>query len=515
MANNYRRRKVRENPERQIVLGLVVSSEYFRIAFPLLQSDLIETPYIRTVVKWALHYWEKFQKSPGIHIEDIFKKEVKAGSVDEDEAVLIEELLFSLSDEYERAEQFNVQYLVDQTESYLETKNIEAKTKRIKTLLERGELSAAQHEMLDYKRISVSRTKNVDPFTDREEMSKAFDYSTEPLFKLPGKAGDFLNDLFTRDSFVTLLGPEKRGKTWMLIELSIMARKAGLNVAFFAAGDMTLPQMMVRYGVRFAGRSHKKKYCGELRVPCFDCLKNQKDECEDPSRLGFTGCMKDKEKGILIDFDEAKDYIPCDYCRRSLKKKDQYVGAAWQTIRPAVKPIDWADAAKIGEKLDKRWGKKSKLFLETYANGSLSLSEIKRKLDVWEWESGFIPDVIVTDYMDLILPESNEQFRHQQNSIWAGMRALSQERHCLCLSASQSDAASYYVDWITMKNFSEDKRKFSHVTGNITLNQTVEEKKRGLMRLGKLAVREEESNESQYVTIMQSLAMGRPLLASF
>ena len=154
MANNYRRRKVKENPERQIVLGLVVSSDYFRIAFPLLQSDLIETPYIRNVVKWAIRYWEKFQKSPGIQIEDIFKKEVKAGSVDEDEAVLIEELLFSLSDEYERAEQFNVQYLVDQTESYLETKNIEAKTKRIKTLLERGELSAAQHEMLDYKQIS-------------------------------------------------------------------------------------------------------------------------------------------------------------------------------------------------------------------------------------------------------------------------------------------------------------------------------------------------------------------------
>ena len=515
MAGTYKRKKVKENPERQIVLGLIVSDEYFKMVQPLLQSELIETPYIKTVIKWAIKYWEQFQKAPGIHIEDIFKKEAKAGNIDEDEESLIKELLLSLSDDYERAAEFNVQYLLDQTESYLETKNLELKTKKVKVLLERGELSSAQNELIDYKRISISKSKAVDPFTNREEMAKAFDYAAEPLFKLPGAAGRFLNDMFTRDSFVTLLGPEKRGKTWMLIELSIWARRAGRNVAFFCAGDMTLPQMLVRYGVRFAGKSHRKKYCGELKVPCLDCMKNQLDDCDDHNRLSYSGVIKDKEKMTFLEFEAAPDYIPCDYCRRSRRKRDLYEGSSWYRTKAPVSPLEWTEAVKYGERYQRRWGKKSRLFIEAYSNGTLSVAEIERKLDIWEMETGFVPDIIICDYMDIMVGEKSDQFRHQENSKWAAYRGLTQKRHCLGLSASQSDSASYYAPWISMKNFSEDKRKFSHVTGTITLNQLPEEKKRGIMRLGQLAVREDEFNENQSVTILQSLAMGRPLLASF
>ena len=425
--------------------------------------------------------------------------------------------MVSVSTEYERAKNFNTDYLLAKTEEHFEKKNLAKLTRDMKTELSGGNILEAQQRMVDYKRIALPQSKGIDPFTDRDSMRSAFEKSAEPIFKLPGAAGNFLNDLFVRDAFVTLLGPEKRGKTWLLIELSIWARRSGLNVAFFAAGDMTLPQMQIRYGVRFTARSHKPKYCGSILVPTLDCWYNQDGSCELAQRTGDKSIIKDIESKELFTYEEAKGHLPCTYCLRN-KDSGDYRGAAWQRLRPPVKPLEWGQAADRGEKLARQWGKKSRFKLSAYANGTLSVSEMKRQLHRWYDEDGFVADVVISDYMDLKIPSSNSRqdgFRHQTNEIWAESRGLSQEMHCLLLSASQSDADSFYAKYIGMKNFSEDKRKFSHVTGTITMNQLPEEKKRGIMRLGTLAVREDEFDERRSVTILQSLASGRPLLASF
>jgi len=512
----YKRKPVKENPERQIVLGMIISDKFIRDIQPILKTELIETPFILTVLNWCQIYFNQFQKAPGIHIEDIFKKEIRLGTLEDEVEDLIEDFLASLSSEYERAESFNSAYLLDQTEKYFEGRNLTKKIENVKMALSRGDVSTAQDEFLNYDRIALPQSKGIDPFTDREGMMRAFDHSSEPIFRLPGAVGQFLNDLFVRDAFVTFLGPEKRGKTWMLIEMSMWARRCGVNVAFFAAGDMTLPQMQIRYGVRFTGRSHKPKYCGELRVPCLDCWHNQDDSCNNPERAGTFAVMKNKETGELAEYEEFPDHIPCTHCLKVKSDGYQYKGSSWFEIRPPVKPLTWNEAADTGEKLNRRWGKKAQFKLAAYSNTTFSVKEMKHQLHMWEDEEGFVPGMIVTDYMDLLVPDkesANE--RHSINRIWAEMRGLTQEKHCLGLSASQSDAASYYAKWIGMTNFSEDKRKFSHVTGNITLNQLPHEKRRGIMRLGQLAVREDEFDEKKYVTILQSLAMGRPILDSF
>lgn len=512
----YRRKPVKENPERQIVLGMVVSDQFIKDIQTILRIDLIETPYILTVIKWCQDHFKQFGKAPGVHIEDIYRDQVRLGNLDDHQEEMISDLLVSLNQEYERAELFNVAVLLDQAERHFEGKNLARKSESIKQALSRGDVKAAQQELKDYKSITLPQSQGVDPFTNRESMESAFNYATEPLFKVPGAAGKFLNDLFVRDAFVTLLGPEKRGKTWLLIELSILARRAGRNVAFFSAGDMTLPQMSIRFGIRFAGRSHKQRYCGELKVPVLDCWHNQDDSCNCSDRMGTFGILKDKEKGILKTFEEAKDHVPCTHCLDHYEPEYKFKGSSWFGIRPPVLPLTWNDAIKAGERLNRRWGKKARMQLIAYSNGSLTISEIRRQLHIWKEEIGFVPDVIITDYMDILDAEKNkDQYRQSINTIWAEMRALSQDTHSLCLSASQSDAASYYAKWITLKNFSEDKRKFSHVTGTVTLNQTTDEKVRGVMRLGQLAVREDDYSEKDYVTILQSLAQGKAILDSF
>lgn len=509
------KKTIQESPERTIVLGSIVSERFLKELREIFRPDLIETKFVLTVLDWCWSYFDQFKAAPGVHIEDIFDEQVREGNVDEHDEQLIADLLQSLSDEYDR-KGINDEYLLKQAEDYFERRNLQEISTSIKTHVAKGDLPGAQAELNRYRTIARPTSAGVDPFVDSQQMRAAFEYSTDPIIRLPGAVGEFFNDMLVRDSFVSLLGPEKRGKTWLLIELSIWARRSGLNVAFFSAGDMTLPQMMIRYGIRFAGRSNKPRYCGELLIPTLDCAHNQNDRCdlEDRVETPYPGILD--AEGNLFAFADAEDHVPCRVCRNARGSK--YKGAVWYKQRPAVEPLTWNEAAKAGENMHKRWGKKSRMKLIDFPNETLSVPGIERQLDSWEAQESFVPDVILIDYMDLLIPGSTtmgDQARHRIDSVWKGARRLSQERHCLVLSATQSDTLSYSSKWITSKNFSESKTKNAHVTGMITMNQTNEEKKAGIMRLGRLNTREDEFFDNKGVTILQSLAIGRPILHSF
>jgi hypothetical protein len=128
----------------------------------------------------------------------------------------------------------------------------------------------------------------------------------------------------------------------------------------------------------------------------------------------------------------------------------------------------------------------------------------------------FIPDVIIIDYADNLAPENaREEPRHQVNRTWKMLRGLSQERHCLVVTATQAAGRSYKKNSVEMEDYSEDKRKYAHVTACFGLNQTPEEKRAGLMRIGPIVMREDEFFAEEEVYIGQALRLGRPLLFSF
>lgn len=154
----------------------------------------------------------------------------------------------------------------------------------------------------------------------------------------------------------------------------------------------------------------------------------------------------------------------------------------------------------------------------TKPNKDMSVSNIVSQLDIWETFDGFVPDVVIIDYADILKGEPGDErkeTRDQQNGTWQALRALSQKKHCLVITATQTDAAAYDTKDLKLKNFSEDKRKYSHVTVMPGLNQTEEEKDRGVMRVNILLAREEVFDIRRMVHVLQCLQIGRPFIASF
>lgn len=460
-------RKVDEPIERLIVTGMIVSKPFMEQLIPFYQPHLLLSNECRTVGQWCLEYWQQYKNVPGQHIEDIFESHARNG-LNEDEAGIIATMLGVASEEFERADQFNADYLLDQAERHLRSRSLSILAEDVKAALASpmGGCTEAERLLEEYHRVARPQSAGVCPFTDRSRIQRAFADPATPLFGYGGALGEVMNQRLVRAGFVVFLAPPKRGKSWWLMEMGLKASSNGCNVAFFECGDMTEDQWLRRFHVRASFnpyRHYDPRYQGAIRIPDLD------------------------EHGVVV-YDEHE-----------------------------VASLDWRDAVRTGRFLMKKKLRDRRFKLSCHPSSTLSISQVRTQLDMWERIEGFLPDVIIFDYADIMASEKHapKEFRHQENEKWKGLRALSQERHALVLTASQSDADGMSRETLRMANFSEDMRKLAHVTAMYGLNQTLEEKRKGLMRVNEIVVREGDFDSGRTVTVLQALQVGRPVLKSF
>ncbi len=135
-------------------------------------------------------------------------------------------------------------------------------------------------------------------------------------------------------------------------------------------------------------------------------------------------------------------------------------------------------------------------------------------LDSWI-RDGWIPDIVVIDYADVLAPPSGvREFREQQFITWMGMRTLSMDLQCLLLTATQADAASYKQWLLTRSNFSEDKRKLGQVSSILGMNVTALEYDKQLMRLNWVLNRDMKASRTRCLHVATCLALGQPIVHS-
>lgn len=519
MDNNY------EFIERRIITGMIVSLEYMQRLRPFWDAALLQSTEFAKVASWCVEHYDEYKTVPDDNIESIFMNYLP--QLRKAEAAYIEAVLADLSDEYGRGTQFNAAYLYDRTVEYFTARHLDRHNEQVQTLIDQGRVSEADALAQAYEPAAFEHAAvglDLSSRTALQRIDEAFSVDAQRVLRYPGALGTMWNEHFVRGGFVAFLGPEKRGKTFMLIELAMRAYRQRANVAFFAAGDMTESQMLRRICIYQARRSDRERYCAEHFRPVGDCVYNQLNLCDRADRNCDHGIFdvsleqfnRDRNQYVNADvleelFEQNPDYEPCDS-----RTCDKRRGTVWLQKVPAVQPLDAHTAKRELRKFTRRYKRGFKL--ATYAANTLTVGEIERCLIHWERYEGFVPDVIVVDYADLLAGKNDiKEFRHRQNDVWQDMRGLSQKRHVLFITATQADADSYNRGRLGRSNFSEDKRKLAHVTAMYGLNQDPQdrEKRLGILRINEIVVREGAFSSDYEVHILQDLAQGRPYLESY
>lgn len=509
--------------ERKILIALITQTEYLRQIQSFWKNEYLESTTAQTIAVWVWEYFTKYHKAPNNDMESIYFRKIRRNKINKDVAEEIETILQDLSNEFE-SDGVNISYLIDQTKTYFSERKVTIHNERVAFLIEKGEHENAEKEILQFKSTeSITQETDID-LSDPIVLNKiesAFDVTYQNVLSFPGALGDFWNDELVRGGLVGILAPEKRGKTFLLLEFMMRAYRQKKKVAFFQIGDMTENQQLIRICIYLAQKSNKEKYCGTRFIPVQDCVKNQADTCDKHIRECSFGVFNMTEEEIRkkVDMEMLKEsleenptYKNCYNCKEWLTNK---WGAVWLKKIHIDSPLTSKEAKKQIERFFIKT--KRSIKLSTHVNGTFTITTMRNVLRKWK-DEGFVPDICLLDYGDLVVPETTKmEFRHQQNQIWKDLRGISQEEDMLLVVPTQADANSYSQDTLDLKNYSEDKRKYAHVTAMYGLNQDVSgrEKQLGIMRINKMVVREGDFHLTHQVHVLQRLEIGRPFLGSY
>ncbi len=425
-----------------------------------------QSAWTNLIAGWAVKHFVKFGEPIGDHIQVRFDQWQSTGERDDATIEAIESLLVRLSKEADRSRKSS-EYIADLAEQVFQKISLQRMAQAVLSHIENGDVlkaKAAFHEHV----VPVTSVDVTDPFdisaADAEELVNSSE--NEVLFEYDQALCSFFADTFSRDSFVAYLGPEKRGKSFWLMDVVWRAIHAKRRVAYFEVGDMSRRQVLRRMAARFTGKPLK---VGEFKVP--------------------TSIQTEDGQLIEVDFDTRMSDSP-------LTGKEIF--KAIQRMKQRLCPTE------------------SILRLSNHPNSSINIEQIRATCLAWAM-SGWSPDVVVIDYADILAPvNGHADTRDQINETWKRMRRLSQELHCCVVTATQADAASYRAAVLDMSNFSEDKRKLAHVTAMFGLNQTQSEKAQQIQRLNSLVVRDSDFVTDKVVFVANCLRLGNPsVLSSF
>lgn len=451
-----KRSKIDLSEERRLLSQIIVDSSFLSSIRDLLNPNLFESSYSKHIVKWVLEYYDLTKEAPQRSVEEIFMR--KRRTLSEDDTDMVREFLSSLSKDYEKWAVNNIAYSTKNAVEYLKLQSIKALQETLTKCLDNKDFSTAENLIASYTRVERTQGQSLRMLQDSEAIVQAFTRENDQLFKLRGALGKVVG-WFVRGDFAAIQAPPKRGKSWWLWQCAFEASTMGCRTLMISL-EMTKEQLVRRAWSCYCGLPETEK---EVQIPYFD---------ED----GSVAARTKKLKGV---------------------------------------PVQKSDIEEVQKKLRFMY-RGGDVRMEVFPTKSFTLSQLNTLLDNLELYEAWVPDVIVIDYADIMKGETNQsEERHRINDIWQGLRGLAQEKNCCILTGSQGGIRKIESDKeVTAGDIAEDARKIAHVTKLIVLNQTGNEKKKGIMRISCKVQRDGDQGSEEPVVVLQSLSMGRPYLDS-
>jgi len=518
----FKRRVVSVDIEKKILTGLIVSDQYFRNVFKMIDLEYFSVDYIKLIAGWCIKYFNDYYKAPGKHIEDIFiieKEKLKS-----DEIELVEFFLRTISEEYENADILNIPYLVGNTEDYFKRRSLTILFEVGQRLIAAGRITEA-NKLLDQHKLVISEISGVFDLFD-EDVIDAFDLDNREnrLFKINGPLGDLLG-WFERSWLVSFTAPEKGGKSWWLEEIVFQALYSRLKVLWISL-EMNKVTLQIRGFRRLTAMADKNKI---IKHSVFDCENNQKNNCEIPQRTCDKGLVdEDGEEVKRVEFDEDSGYVPCTYCRDNKNKKirENYKATFLYPFERDVDGLTKKQIKKKAKSFLKLFGgtydplskkRKSNLRVKAFPAFSANSDDIRELLNDLEFSEGFISDVIIIDYIDILSKERGSFSEIDSiDKMWMNFKNIAAVRNSLVITADQAKAPKGGKEKISLgkNDWSDSKKKNAHIDMKISINQTEEEEEAKVMRIGLMMHRHKEREVNRQVMALQSLAIGQPMLDS-
>lgn len=455
----FEEQEIKKNELPDIIIAMIVNIDFLNKIRPLYSKEYFTNGPIKRIAEWCIEYYDKYKKPVGKDIISLI--ESKKDSVNESELEIIKSILDNFNDSYVSDKQFNVDFYVDRAILFFKKNKLDLFINKLRAVQLNNDYEKADEIISNWERIEKTENHGVDFLDDIEKSIEAIDPDKhgQALITFQGDLGKFIRP-FRRQDMVAWVGPGKRGKTFFLIEMAVLGLLNENNVWFITL-EMRLPELLVRLNQRINGMASSIEYPDkdfvEVNIPYFDRSGN---------------VYKRHER------------------RKVLNKED--VSKKLKSLRSFTS---------------------GKLKLDFFPEGSLKASEIRTHLNNYKNYNVFVPDIILIDYPDILMPERKADPRQQIDETWKEIRRLGQETNSLIGVVSHSPKITQERD-IKKGDLSEDVRKANHVTWMGAINKNEQDEEDDVVRIKLLYDRHRKVKSKKEVYIIQCLDVGGIILDS-
>lgn len=311
----------------------------------------------------------------------------------------------------------DVEYIIRRVDQFCRCREYEKAAIDFAELVQRGDFDSAVSRMNKALKSGVQKENiGCDFLFDYSGMYRR-DFADEVLISTGVPALDMLIRGYRRKQFICYLGGYKGKKSWALQHLAYQGCLQGKNVVYV---------------------SH------ELEVSLLE------------KRF-------DRMIGCLVSSPEEAEVVIKYYDNGKFRQE--------RVVRPSVYNVD---VVKKARRALKRFG--GRLILKKYPMYTCTIDELNRYLDYLERFENFIPDLLISDYGDIMRPgkEYGEDPRHGVNEIYMGIKTICDERNIVGATASQGRRTAIRKKRPSQQDVAEEIRKLAHVDTMIGVCQTDE-----------------------------------------
>jgi archaellum biogenesis ATPase FlaH len=124
-----------------------------------------------------------------------------------------------------------------------------------------------------------------------------------------------------------------------------------------------------------------------------------------------------------------------------------------------------------------------RLFVQHWGSNTATISDLHVWLKTLQTKHSFSPDLLIVDYVDLLMAPGTRSDRPDIGILCKGLRQLGADFNCAVWSASQSNRSSYDGRSISLDQVSDDIQKVQVADVVVGIGQTQREKDVGKARL--------------------------------
>ena len=430
-----------------------------KIIAGLIDSSLFEGDY-QLIAERCIEYIREYGHAPGrAHIHDILS------DILEDEDSKSKRTIARIIDQmHALSAEMDTRYILDRLSKFVRLQTLKRTTLEVAEKLQSGqehsigEVEALWHSILKADQVGFSpgmRGTAISRVIEHVRTQHSEFYTGIPIFDQRGIVP-------SRGTADLLIGPTNTGKSWWLVNLgkqAVIQRKKVLHITL----EMSEEEVGARYYQTFCsvGSVDKTSMVTEF----------ERDD-------------EDRVVGMRFSKFESDFTLNSPWARDELKA---YISAS-------------------GKMFDN-------LIIKRFPTGSLTIAQLEAYLDTLVRIEGFVPDMVILDYLGLLKVAHNKEFRLALGDAFKDARGLAIERNHALVTANQSNRTGATAQVVGLADIAEDWSLTGTADQVFTYTSTPMEQAYNLARIFAAKVRTRRGRFM--IAITQNYAVGQFCLDSY